>query len=256
MNKLLMFAAACCLSTGASATVLTENSPTNGPLPAGVTRVGGLVADLTGLNGNRVVAQLSASSLFVGSPPASANPLLIGTQTGFDAALLAALGGGLSEASFRVTLFDGDSGPGNFDTGADLSFLVDGANLGLWSAVATEQTSADGITSLGLGTGFGNNILSTGWFSTVDVATLALIFTGLGDGSLQYRVNDVDPGDQFYDFTQGVDGGLINIGQGPIVTPPTGAIPEPGTWAMMLLGFFAIGTAVRQRKRAVVRQIA
>lgn len=29
---------------------------------------------------------------------------------------------------------------------------------------------------------------------------------------------------------------------------PTGAIPEPGTWAMMLLGFGAIGFAFRRRK--------
>jgi hypothetical protein len=38
----------------------------------------------------------------------------------------------------------------------------------------------------------------------------------------------------------------------------TGAVPEPGTWAMMLLGFAGIGTAVRRsrRKNGALLQIA
>jgi hypothetical protein len=31
-------------------------------------------------------------------------------------------------------------------------------------------------------------------------------------------------------------------------TPPTGAVPEPGTWAMMILGFGAAGSALRRRR--------
>jgi hypothetical protein len=36
-----------------------------------------------------------------------------------------------------------------------------------------------------------------------------------------------------------------------LLDPPGGGapVPEPATWAMMLLGFFAIGTAIRRRKR-------
>ena len=30
--------------------------------------------------------------------------------------------------------------------------------------------------------------------------------------------------------------------------PPTGAVPEPATWAMMLLGFFGIGASMRTRR--------
>ncbi|WP_228242750.1 PEPxxWA-CTERM sorting domain-containing protein [Porphyrobacter sp. GA68] len=33
--------------------------------------------------------------------------------------------------------------------------------------------------------------------------------------------------------------------------PPTGAVPEPATWAMMLLGFFGIGLSLRSRKSRV-----
>ena len=41
--------------------------------------------------------------------------------------------------------------------------------------------------------------------------------------------------------------GVDNITLGASV--PTGAVPEPGTWMMMLLGFGAIGLAVRRRSR-------
>lgn len=41
------------------------------------------------------------------------------------------------------------------------------------------------------------------------------------------------------------------------VTAVTGAVPEPGTWAMMLLGFGAIGASMRRRRRvSAIAQIA
>jgi hypothetical protein len=36
----------------------------------------------------------------------------------------------------------------------------------------------------------------------------------------------------------------------------TGAVPEPATWAMMLLGFGAIGLASRRRRTRALAQIA
>lgn len=48
-------------------------------------------------------------------------------------------------------------------------------------------------------------------------------------------------------------------GNGSAVGQPTsmGAVPEPSTWAMMLLGFGAVGASLRRnRKRAVLAQIA
>lgn len=34
-----------------------------------------------------------------------------------------------------------------------------------------------------------------------------------------------------------------------VTPPPVGAVPEPATWAMMLLGFFGIGGAMRSRQK-------
>ncbi len=35
----------------------------------------------------------------------------------------------------------------------------------------------------------------------------------------------------------------------PPVTPPTGAVPEPATWAMLVLGFFSVGSIMRRQRR-------
>lgn len=41
-----------------------------------------------------------------------------------------------------------------------------------------------------------------------------------------------------------------------VVEPMNGAVPEPATWAMMLLGFFGIGAIVRRRKTAPSPQVS
>ena len=92
----LAIASAVVLATSASATPFTTTSPTGGVLPSSVTAVGGVVIDLTGANGNRVVSQVAAGTEYVGSPDATNNPLLFATQNGFDSSVVAALGGGIT----------------------------------------------------------------------------------------------------------------------------------------------------------------
>lgn len=246
------------MTAPAMATTETMNSPSGGALPTGVTQVGGLVADLIGSNGSRVVAQLAASQMYRGYANSSenpvpgvatGNPLLFGTQTGFDASIITALGGGITSASFRITLFDGDSAPGNFDFNEN-TFLVNGIEIGNWSSVTSYETNGDGTSLVSTSTGFGNNILSTGFFTLTDTTKLTALFASLGGGSLAYTLNDVDPYDNYFDFTQGVDGGLINSGKLPVITPPN-AVPEPTTWAMMIGGFAIAGMSLRRRKTAI-----
>lgn len=43
---------------------------------------------------------------------------------------------------------------------------------------------------------------------------------------------------------------FMTIGDvGQVTNPPTGAVPEPATWAMMLLGFLGIGASLRGRRQ-------
>ncbi|WP_158947842.1 PEP-CTERM sorting domain-containing protein [Pseudodesulfovibrio cashew] len=227
----------------ASASTSTTTSLTSfGALPGTVSEVGGIVLELKGQNNNRVVAQLSASSLYVGY--AGSTPQTIGTQTGFTASILSSLGGGLLEAAVRVTLWDGDTAPGDFDDG-DVDLWLNGIYMQNFSNVLTERTSSTG-TSLGATSyGFNDDELRTGFFYSSDNTFLSSLYASMAGGSIAYSLFDADtPGDNYYDFTQGVDASLIDVGTGPQLNP---SVPEPGTVLLMAIGMG--GLLVFRRKR-------
>ena len=234
------------LALGLIATSSAQASTfTRGTLPSGVSEVGGVVLDLTGANGIRVVTQTAASTLFVGFAPG--NPLTFGTQSGFSPTVIAALGGGISQASVRISLFDGDSASGDFDFN-DNTLLLNGLAFGNFSTVQAENTDAAGASASGgfSGGGFRNNLLDTGFFFSNDSTLLSSLFTSLSSGNVDFGVNDLDPGDNFYDFKQGIDSSLVNVGTGPVIIPPSTAIPEPFTIVGTLVGGTA---ALRMRKK-------
>jgi hypothetical protein len=62
-------------------------------------------------------------------------------------------------------------------------------------------------------------------------------FTGTGSNPLESTSN------------VGVAGRYVFNVRGGIVAPPTGAVPEPATWAMMILGFGVAGGALRRSRK-------
>lgn len=244
IRKLGVTLALATAALGAQATPLTDISPTGFNVTnVGASTVGGIVVELVGLNGVRVVSQLAASSLLNGQP--AVTPVNIGTQGGFGNAVTGALGGGLASASFRFSLFDGDSAAGNFDYNQN-TLLVNGVSIGNWSAVATQNTDGLGNAGgAGFSNGFRNNLLDTGWFSTGG-AQLASLFAAIdAANAITFQLLDVDAGDNFFDFTQGIDIDLINVGSGPIVTNP-GKVPVPGVLALAGLGLLGLGLSRRR----------
>jgi PKD repeat protein len=212
-------------------TPFTVTSPTSyGLLPSGATPVGGVVLDLVGLSGRRVVSQLPASELFKGrfstGTPVEyrGNPGTIGIQKGMTGAVVDALGGGIVEAAVRISLHDGDSGPGDFDDQQDF-LRLNGVDFGNFSDIVTEETSADGKTTISFNSrgGFRDKILDTGFFYLNSPDLLEALYESIvAEGQVRYEFVDQDPFDNVYDFTQGVDGGLTDIGQPPVVVnvPP------------------------------------
>lgn len=69
--------------------------------------------------------------------------------------------------------------------------------------------------------------------------------TGVGNSTTFYKINAVN----LDVFTLNPSGGS---GATLFVTAPAAAVPEPTTWAMMILGFGAIGTSLRRRQQVRV----
>lgn len=229
------------------ASPFTNLSPTGTNVStSGASTIGGIVIELVGSSGSRSLSQIAASTLFEGFAPN--NPLNIGSQGGFTSSILNPLGGGLSSASFRFTLDDGDTSAGNFDFNLN-TLLVNSVDAGNWSDVQTQTTSSAGVaSSANLDFGFNNNQLDTGWFHVTDAGVLASLFASLvATETLSFQIDDVDPGDNFYDFTQGIDNELANVGSGPVVLPPVNAVPVPAALPLMASALALFGFVSRRK---------
>lgn len=247
--KQMALAASLVACQAAMASPFTSTSPSGVDVTSvGATTVGGIVAEFTGLNGVKIISQLAASGLYVGY--ANSNPQVIGSQAGYGDAVTGALGGGLASAAFRFSLYDGDSAAGDFDQN-DNTLLVNGVLIGDWSAVQAQNTNGVGTAlAAGLsGGGFRDSLLDTGWFTVNSSSTLTLLWTAIdAANTLIFSLNDRDAGDNYYDFTQGIDGSLINVGAAPVIVNPgnPNAVPEPAGLALVAT---ALAAAALSRKR-------
>jgi hypothetical protein len=109
--------------------------------------------------------------------------------------------------------------------------------------------------------------LTSGVAGTVNFVISALSATGAPE-TFNFTEN-VGTGDTFYAFLASNGESITNV-YFSAGNPPTafslikqvridlaaGAVPEPATWAMMLLGFGGIGVAMRRRRKDALAQIA
>ncbi len=203
----------------AAATVFTETSPTSaGAAPFPLAPVGGIVFDGVGLNGNRVISQLTASAL-----PGNANynfsPVTLGTQLGYTDAITGQLGGGFAQLAVRLTVYDLDNAAGELDFNA-LTLRLNGVGVGNLSEVITEATNNAGTpTGAGFSTGgFRNNQLDTGWLLVGDPGVLAVVFATVeNDGQIVFDYTDVTANANVADFSRGVDAAGAGLILGPVL---------------------------------------
>ena len=137
-------------------------------------------------------------------------------------------------------------------------------------------TNAAGINAfLGAGGGLFSHTQSYGWLAAlvpgigvVQGGDTGLTLTAAGTSNFPGLNNgDLSSGPWHTNFTNigalpvlatGSGGRAVIIGGsgGTITAPPPGAVPEPATWAMMLLGFGMVGTAMRRSRKQTVRYSA
>ena len=128
------------------------------------------------------------------------------------------------------------------DWGSILSFNAPSSVIGGYGGGAGGPTCFDTevVTALGIARGFTQPAPSGCWgHQAYDMA----YFGPLG------FVNLIDSGPQFATLGSGSWSSFMAVG-GTLGNPdPTGAVPEPSTWAMMLIGFGFVGGAMRSRRR-------
>jgi hypothetical protein len=95
-------------------------------------------------------------------------------------------------------------------------------------------------------------ISNSGFVDLFDPITNSLTQIASGGSRGDYGMNDPSTGTLLMDFSEGVYrlgcGSGCSIGGGG----PSGAAPEPGSWALLILGFFGLGGALRARRNATV----
>lgn len=121
-----------------------------------------------------------------------------------------------------------------------------GNNAGAWW-----HSPALGVTELARGANLG----TTGWAANTEYA-FDLLFSSTNiqvfvDGVQEININGTFANGAFgfYNYSQAR---VLYAGITEDVLPPTGAIPEPATWAMLIAGFGLVGVAARRRRAVTV----
>jgi hypothetical protein len=178
-----------------------------------------------------VLAIVGAATLAIGSAASAA--VTVTGSTGLNDPNPALAGGVVTVAGVTTINFGQNPVSSPTFTG---SFSLTNSAAGIYSIVLA--TSSPGVT-----------------FDSATLSGMGNIYTlGLfpDDTSLKLSPTLIGTGDYVFSFTghagqSGTLTGNVTISQ---------ALPEPGTWAMMLLGFGAIGLTIRSRRRPALAQIA
>jgi hypothetical protein len=168
-----------------------------------------------------------------------------------------------SPAAFAADFFPGDEG---FEVSGDPFNGPVSANIGVSGVGAGTFTDSFFFTigANGLGSGAVSSSLSGPVGSTTDVDFLSIIFNnGFNDFvvPISFLGTTETAGISNIPIFAGVLNSLsieyVSRGTGSyggnLTFTPSGAVPEPMTWMMMILGFAAVGFAMRRRQKQNVQ---
>ena len=175
-------------------------------------------------------------------------------------------------AQAATTLLNLVNAPGQTDTPFVLAFVANASavtlSVGGYQVPAFEQASQNAVRLGNVGPnllgsswtftpapsgslagqfvdGSGVNALSFGGVSEGSYDVFSQTFATMAGSSYSYSFlysNNFSPSNSPSGFRVSVDGASV-----------AGAVPEPATWALMLLGFAVIGTVMRRRQKVTLR---
>ncbi len=149
-------------------------------------------------------------------------------------------------------------GQGSYGLGANGSFGGAATYIGVDSGTGYDtimfsqaQTQFYGYWNYGPGFGDNATISTVDSLGTVlqsfDLTVLAPISTPGGFNAFQFR--GIEGTDQFQGIRFG--GNYLLLAATATGDPTDGGVPEPATWSMLIMGFGAVGSLLRRRRRAV-----
>lgn len=137
-----------------------------------------------------------------------------------------------------------------------------------FTGFSTEEDFAEGdVTITDFSAIFGNNVNNYGTALATFNGSLFNVIAGSGSNSINITF-DISPvvrsGTAFNtNYNATLSGSSVGAFGSATITGGTGilrgvspAVPEPGTWALMLLGFGAIGVSMRRRQVGAIAQMA
>ena len=141
--------------------------------------------------------------------------------------------------------------------------VADTTTIGFTEAQLSSPTFMENVVFTNTLAGLYSITLTT---SSPQIDFTSAVLSGLGgpfglieiddDGTNEYwrLANPVQLGASQYTLTiNGNNSGAGSLGGSITIRP---AVPEPATWAMMLIGFGAVGFAMRRRRTPVLAQVA
>jgi len=191
---------------------------------------------------------------FAGAIPAAAAQLITGSQISIGGSVIT----NTADAS-QATALDFTSGttsngalPGTLSTyngGATGSFagLFCAGSCGTINDIASLMVGASASPFFTLTNGVTFSLSNITSIDRSTAGILGFMGTGVFSGNISGSAFDATPGV----FSFSTQGGNVTT-----FSASTVAVPEPGTWALMLLGFGGIGVAMRRRRRPALAQIA
>jgi len=179
-----------------------------------------------------VLSVLGATALASGSIASAAVTVNAGTVVNLNdpnPSTSVATAGGDTTINFGFNPIVNAEGTNSFSS----SFTISDPLAGIYSI--SGDTSTPGVIFVGT---VYNLIIGT---TPSGFSAFGLPLTNLAAGDYRLTINGISP-------NSGSFTGNVRI--------TTGAVPEPGTWALMLLGFGAVGLAMRRKRRPVLAQLA